>query len=229
MTTIPRDARSGIPTVYGGVTFRSVLESRWARLLDRYGVPWRYESRTFKWADRWYLPDMLVDVPLAGGTSQTWIGIKPYADHELIGSFGSELWIPGDRVVAETGLQFLVLFGFPGGRQPWSWTAPWNPPDSCFVPWITAESVSCEQLVVHLTESGDSGALDRTERCGGRCVECAGRIIRREERRGWATGSALARLREHESLRQEAERTAGVYKIGNVTIASRAWREKHGR
>ena len=40
-------------TEYGGVTFRSQLEARWAAYFDRHGIAWKYEPARF---DGW-VPD----------------------------------------------------------------------------------------------------------------------------------------------------------------------------
>ena len=45
------------PTKYRGVTFRSKLESDWARFLDRQGTEWEYEPRAFSTTLGCYLPD----------------------------------------------------------------------------------------------------------------------------------------------------------------------------
>jgi hypothetical protein len=42
-----------VPTEYGGVRFRSLLEARWAVVFDELGIPWEYEPQRFGA----YLPD----------------------------------------------------------------------------------------------------------------------------------------------------------------------------
>lgn len=46
-----------IPTVYGGVKFRSRLEARYASAFDKLSIGWTYEKEYFKVIDEWYLPD----------------------------------------------------------------------------------------------------------------------------------------------------------------------------
>jgi hypothetical protein len=51
----PEDA---IPTEYRGITFRSALESAWARTLDHYGIAWEFEPETVRLASgKHYTPD----------------------------------------------------------------------------------------------------------------------------------------------------------------------------
>lgn len=50
-----------IPTKYKGVTFRSVLEARWAVYLDLMGYNWEYEKEGYTDGKNSYLPDFLVD------------------------------------------------------------------------------------------------------------------------------------------------------------------------
>jgi len=46
-----------VPSVYGGVEFRSRLEARWAVFFDAIGVEWYYEFEGYKLRSGWYLPD----------------------------------------------------------------------------------------------------------------------------------------------------------------------------
>lgn len=46
-----------IPTEYGGVTFRSRLEARWAMFLDESNIPWKYEWEGYDLDGYKYLPD----------------------------------------------------------------------------------------------------------------------------------------------------------------------------
>ena len=48
------------PTTYKGVTFRSRLEARWARVFDLLDVGWDYEPRWFQTEEGGYLVDFLV-------------------------------------------------------------------------------------------------------------------------------------------------------------------------
>jgi hypothetical protein len=49
--------RSGRPTRYAGVRFRSRLESVWAEALDDAGLRWAYEPQEYVCGNRTYLPD----------------------------------------------------------------------------------------------------------------------------------------------------------------------------
>jgi hypothetical protein len=47
----------GIPTVYNGIRFRSMLEARWACVFDSFG--WRWEYEPYELAG--YIPDFIMD------------------------------------------------------------------------------------------------------------------------------------------------------------------------
>jgi len=47
-----------IPTTYNGTRFRSILESKYARLFDYYGLQWSYECLELKR----YIPDFLITI-----------------------------------------------------------------------------------------------------------------------------------------------------------------------
>lgn len=60
-----------IPTVYGGTTFRSRLEARWATFLDSHHITWQYEPETIALpSGSVYVPDFWL--PELG----TWIEVK---------------------------------------------------------------------------------------------------------------------------------------------------------
>lgn len=101
MSTIP-----SVPTTYASVTLRSRLEAHWARLMFNRGILWTYEPQTFKWDDGWYLPDFYLP------RDETWLEVKPFSAWEW--NEFDRLWLPGDRVAAETGKTFVVVFGLPG-------------------------------------------------------------------------------------------------------------------
>ena len=46
-----------IETRYGGILFRSRIESRWAMFYDILDIPWEYEKEGYDIAGVWYLPD----------------------------------------------------------------------------------------------------------------------------------------------------------------------------
>lgn len=62
-----------IETTYGGVKFRSRLEARWALVLDKLHVEWRYEHEGYELESGRYLPDFWLP-DLRDGT---WLEIKP--------------------------------------------------------------------------------------------------------------------------------------------------------
>jgi hypothetical protein len=59
------------PTKYGGFTFRSRLEARWAAFFDACGWQWDYEPAEF---DGW-VPDFLLKTK----KQRTWVEVKPIA------------------------------------------------------------------------------------------------------------------------------------------------------
>ncbi len=76
MTTRDRTRLLARPTTYNGITFRSRLESRWARAFDRAHWDWHYEPERF--ADPGsvkgeYVPDFRID----RHTVSTYVEIQP--------------------------------------------------------------------------------------------------------------------------------------------------------
>ena len=63
-------------TIYGGITFRSRLESRYALHLDQRGEQWRYEPAIYGPKGRGYLPDF----EILGARYPTFIELKPKLD-----------------------------------------------------------------------------------------------------------------------------------------------------
>jgi len=62
---------AAIPTWYSGTKFRSLLEARYAKCLDGYGVRWSYEVQGYeyqgvKYLPDFYLPDMNVLLEIKG-------------------------------------------------------------------------------------------------------------------------------------------------------------------
>lgn len=49
-----------IPTLYGGVWFRSRLEARWAVFFTRIGLDWVWEDQRYRAEPKSYLPDFLL-------------------------------------------------------------------------------------------------------------------------------------------------------------------------
>lgn len=71
--SVGRKNRSGIPTEYNGVRFRSRLEARWAAMFDLFDWQWEYEPLDLEG----YIPDFLLKfhVPLL-------VEVKPWLPHE---------------------------------------------------------------------------------------------------------------------------------------------------
>lgn len=70
--------RRAIPTVYGGVQFRSRLEARWAAFFDRMG--WQYQYEPFD-CDGW-IPDFVLLFP-----KPVLVEVKPASDVESLHEF----------------------------------------------------------------------------------------------------------------------------------------------
>ena len=66
-------APPGIPTPYGGVTFRSGTEAKWGIFFDALDLKWEYETQGFDAGGVWYLPDFMLLTP--GGI--IWAEVKP--------------------------------------------------------------------------------------------------------------------------------------------------------
>lgn len=62
------------PRKVGQYMYRSLLESRWAILFNKTGTNFRYELKSFKTDDGYYLPDFFLP------DFNVWIEIKPYAE-----------------------------------------------------------------------------------------------------------------------------------------------------
>lgn len=87
-------------SVYSGVLFRSLLEIRWAALLDYFGYRWDYEPKAFTVSSGGYLPDFyLPDLGM-------WAEVKP-------GPLDAEALRKIMDVSAQTGESALLLEGNP--------------------------------------------------------------------------------------------------------------------
>ena len=62
-------------TEYGGVTFRSQREARWAAYFDRHGIAWEYEPKRF---DGW-----TPDVRLVLGDVESCVEVKPVSEFPM--------------------------------------------------------------------------------------------------------------------------------------------------
>lgn len=91
------------PTFYNGYWMRSTLEARWAKLLDVFGIDYRYELRRFVTAQGPYLPDFYLP------ELQAWLEIKPYRPSEV------ELAKLRDVAASDNTYAFLVS-GFPNAN-----------------------------------------------------------------------------------------------------------------
>lgn len=65
---------AAIPTTYNGITFKSRLESRWARFLDLLTIEWRYEPEGYEWDGVRYLPDFWLP------KGEMFLEVKPFED-----------------------------------------------------------------------------------------------------------------------------------------------------
>lgn len=114
------------PTLYGGVTFRSQLEARWARFFDLVGVQWKYEPQGFAILVRMdgavvdaitYLPDFLI------GTYKNswWLEIKGRepTDQELVKC--QSLALSTNMPVG------LIRGGFWDEPKVWTWDGGYDP------------------------------------------------------------------------------------------------------
>lgn len=61
-----------IPTKYKGIQMRSKLETDWAKLFDKMGLPWEYEKAAYVLDSGCYLPDFWFP------TLQMWGEVKPF-------------------------------------------------------------------------------------------------------------------------------------------------------
>lgn len=95
---------AAIPTVYGGIQFRSRLEARYACLFDKYGIPFEYEPLDLKN----YIPDFLIELP--NGTVLLWEckpAVKVTEFRRPARRIAKSGWT-GPAIVAGSG---LALFG----------------------------------------------------------------------------------------------------------------------
>jgi hypothetical protein len=75
-----------IPTIYGGVQFRSRTEARWANFFDDLHVAWQYEPAGYEFDGVRYLPDFwLPDVLSRGEPGGVFFEVKGmHPDHSEI-------------------------------------------------------------------------------------------------------------------------------------------------
>lgn len=106
------------PTDYGGVRFRSQLESCWAKFFDHFNIRWLYEPAKFRFGHHGsYIPDFhLPDL-------KTWIEIKPDIPHYIeeksqdLRIIESRLWRLGVKTKEKTVL--AVGSGTGLAREAW--------------------------------------------------------------------------------------------------------------
>ena len=97
-------------TEYGGVTFRSQLEARWAAYFDRHGIAWKYEPARF---DGW-VPDFRLVLE----------GVEAYAEVKPVTEFPMDV---AERVV-NSGLKGDILILGLGSRHAWRYRGDgWTP------------------------------------------------------------------------------------------------------
>lgn len=120
------------PTVFGGVTFRSRLEARWAVFFARLGLEWQYEPRAYtteSWSGR-YTPDfrlpelgMLIEIKPHKVVDQYLVEKYSVFGPDLVKSDECKLFMfavgaprPGSRLVGwwrygERTFSFEALYG----------------------------------------------------------------------------------------------------------------------
>lgn len=81
-------------TEYGGVTFRSKLEARWAAYFDRCGIPWEYEPAQL---DGW-TPDFRLVLD----------GVGVYAEVKPVTEFPMDV---AERIVNASGREDVLILG----------------------------------------------------------------------------------------------------------------------
>ena len=103
MSSIPR-AVAAIPADYDGTTYRSKLESRWARFFDEHGVLFEYEPEGLLLGDSIYRPDFYL---YECATVFEVKGITDDRDYKAL--------VFGEQLARSHGILTLVG-GFPAGR-----------------------------------------------------------------------------------------------------------------
>lgn len=95
------------PTQYRGILFRSMLEAKWAIMMDFIGIDFRYEPKRFKTDCGYYLPDFWL--PDIGA----WLELKPSTD---IGPLHDECR-KAQSVADQEQKPCFIVCGFPTGEQ----------------------------------------------------------------------------------------------------------------
>jgi hypothetical protein len=104
------NGRRSIPTLYGGILFRSKLEADWARCFDSLRMPWQYEpvglyaGDTFVLVDFW-LPEARQLFEVKGRLSED--------DRRKFAALTG--WLARESENSEEPLPPFVVFGWPGG------------------------------------------------------------------------------------------------------------------
>jgi hypothetical protein len=99
------EQRWGLPTEYGGVTFRSRLEARWALFFDALGVIWQYEPEGFDLPSGLYVPDFWV-------SGAGWFEVKPRSGDSRAVALVNELAVvTGEQVSIAWGTAFALHQG----------------------------------------------------------------------------------------------------------------------
>lgn len=70
------DNIKALPSIYGGIRFRSRLEARWAIFFDKLGVKWEYEPEGFDMDGVPYLPDFRL-ISTHKGLGGAYAEVKP--------------------------------------------------------------------------------------------------------------------------------------------------------
>jgi len=120
-----------IPTTYRGIEFRSRFESEVAMLLDKFGLEWQYEPKSFLLPGGHYMPDFFVPslrlwVESRGYDNKDWQieqfseHIKTLGDYYVVFKNGSEMHVSksvdGIKFNTFSALGYAVKVSIKGGH-----------------------------------------------------------------------------------------------------------------
>lgn len=126
MDNFSKPGPAGIPTEYGGITFRSRLEAKWAAFFDLAKWPWDYEPFD---CDGW-IPDFIIK-----GKLPLLVDVKPVSRIEECHQFGAKIAEsrpPYPVAIFGTGLldtsypTIGIMVAQPIENHPWGPGAGWD-------------------------------------------------------------------------------------------------------